>query len=102
MPRAIASWPYTARSPPPNRPAGHDSRPEPERMCGVSGIISSRAESLQSAISRMVCEMNHRGPDGDGTYLDTVSPARHLALGHNRLSIIDLSDQAAQPMRSAD
>ena len=71
-------------------------------MCGVSGIISSSAGSLQSAISRMVCEMTHRGPDGDGTYLDEVRPDRFVALGHNRLSIIDLSDQAAQPMRSRD
>lgn len=71
-------------------------------MCGVSGIISPSRESLQTAISRMVCEMTHRGPDGEGTYLDTVSHSRHVALGHNRLSILDLSDQAAQPMRSAD
>lgn len=71
-------------------------------MCGISGIVSPRSESLQSTISKMVCEMSHRGPDGDGTYLDTVSPTRHLALGHDRLSIIDLTDAASQPMLSAD
>ncbi len=47
----------------------------------------------------MVRSQRHRGPDAAGTYFDGSGGA---ALGHNRLSIIDLSPAGAQPMRSAD
>ncbi|QVK23660.1 hypothetical protein KHX94_02755 [Shewanella dokdonensis] len=40
-------------------------------------------------------ELQHRGPDGSGVYYDDV---KCLVLGHNRLSIIDLSNSAVQPM----
>jgi asparagine synthase (glutamine-hydrolysing) len=49
----------------------------------------------------MVATMDHRGPDSNGVYLGGHG-AQVLAVGHNRLSIIDLTDCAAQPMRSAD
>jgi asparagine synthase (glutamine-hydrolysing) len=71
-------------------------------MCGISVIVSPDASALPEAIGRMVASMHHRGPDGTGTYLDRVSDAVSLALGHNRLAIIDLTDHAAQPMRSLD
>jgi asparagine synthase (glutamine-hydrolysing) len=71
-------------------------------MCGVSVIISPGPETPQAAISRMVSVMTHRGPDGAGTYVDEIDGTSFLALGHNRLSIIDLSDHAAQPMKSRD
>jgi asparagine synthase (glutamine-hydrolysing) len=71
-------------------------------MCGISGIITPRADGAEAAIDRMVAVMNHRGPDGRGAWVRTISEACTLALGHNRLSIIDLSDHAAQPMTSGD
>src|SRR4051794_24729848 len=71
-------------------------------MCGVSAILSSRRDDLADAITRMVGVMNHRGPDGAGTLIDQAGPNSFIALGHNRLSIIDLSDAASQPMRSRD
>lgn len=71
-------------------------------MCGVSAIICPPDENIQRAISSMVSMMHHRGPDGQGTFIDRVSDTVALALGHNRLSIIDLTERAAQPMRSRD
>lgn len=58
-------------------------------MCGITGIISER--HLQ-AIEPMTRALSHRGPDGEGFYRDT-----HAALGHRRLSIIDL-DGGRQPI----
>src|SRR4051812_46334335 len=50
----------------------------------------------------MLATQNHRGPDGRGSYVDRLADGSVVALGHNRLSIIDVSEHAAQPMRSAD
>lgn len=47
----------------------------------------------------MVARQRHRGPDADGQY---ISPSGNAALGHNRLSIIDLSPAGQQPMANAD
>lgn len=66
-------------------------------MCGIAGIFgeSWRAEDL----SMMIDSQRHRGPDGTGIYLDSHGKC---GLGHNRLSIIDLSGAGRQPMTSAD
>ncbi len=64
-------------------------------MCGISGIISSH-RPVRSIIKEMASSMNHRGPDNTSTEV-----IDNLALGHNRLSIIDLSDKANQPMKDA-
>lgn len=66
-------------------------------MCGIVGILgeSWRADELE----RMVSSQRHRGPDGEGIYID---PQKKAGLGHNRLSIIDLSDAGRQPMFSRD
>ncbi len=61
-------------------------------MCGISGTMGLADERV---ISRMVKAMHHRGPDDLGVYIDSVKRA---ALGHTRLSIIDLSDAGHQPM----
>jgi asparagine synthase (glutamine-hydrolysing) len=62
-------------------------------MCGISGVFgNARAGEL---ITPMVRAQQHRGPNGNGTYLD---PQQNAALGHNRLSIIDLSNAGRQPM----
>lgn len=66
-------------------------------MCGISGIFGqgwSRADLLA-----MVSAQRHRGPDAEATW---VSRGGSAGLGHNRLSIIDLSDAGRQPMSSAD
>jgi len=52
-----------------------------------------------SILGRMCGAMIHRGPDGGGIW---VSEDRRVGLGHRRLSIIDLSDEAAQPMSNED
>ncbi|WP_153397465.1 asparagine synthase (glutamine-hydrolyzing) [Chryseobacterium vaccae] len=64
-------------------------------MCGIAGIISSNARNYQEEIRRMTDSMIHRGPDSSHyEFYD------HAALGHRRLSIIDLSDNGKQPMFS--
>ena len=65
-------------------------------MCGISGIVSNKRE-LSSIIQNMVGSMTHRGPDNA-----SIKIIKNIALGHNRLSIIDLSQNANQPMTSND
>lgn len=62
-------------------------------MCGINGF-TFRDEQL---IRQMNDRIKHRGPDGDGVFVDGS-----ISLGHRRLSIIDLSERGAQPMFSAD
>src|SRR5690606_17948044 len=64
-------------------------------MCGIAGLINS--DPLRdAALARMLKALRHRGPDGEGVYRDAAA-----ALGHRRLSIIDL-DGGRQPLHSAD
>ena len=62
-------------------------------MCGIAGIVHRNYENFESIVKKMCQIMAHRGPDGEG-----VSQLKGACLGHRRLSIIDLSDNAAQPM----
>src|SRR5688572_17232611 len=63
-------------------------------MCGIAGIIQWKSQSnLSEAIKSMTNRIAHRGPDAEGYYVDDA-----IALGHRRLSIIDLSEAANQPM----
>ena len=70
-------------------------------MCGVAGILHfGRSDPVTSNIlHKMNNAMLHRGPDGDGIY---ISKNRRIGLGHRRLSIIDLSEGASQPMSNGD
>ena len=70
-------------------------------MCGIAGILDSTARDgdLAGTIDRMTATLVHRGPDDDGTWVDRRAG---IALGHRRLSIVDLSKAGAQPMVSAD
>ena len=71
-------------------------------MCGIAGIFSfgSSAPSADRAELRAIRDhMVARGPDGYGEWF---SDNGRVALGHRRLSIIDLSERAGQPMTSAD
>ena len=67
-------------------------------MCGIAGIISNNG-SLISAdrIKKMTDSLAHRGPDAEGTWMNST-----IALGNRRLSIIDLSTAGNQPMHYLD
>ncbi len=65
-------------------------------MCGIAGFLGPWSGALLSAMTEAIA---HRGPDGSGLVFE---PAAGLGLGHRRLSIIDLSNVAAQPMRTPD
>src|SRR5438874_10980611 len=71
-------------------------------MCGINGALTFANGTFRVTdryISRMRDTMTHRGPDGGGTWVDA---AGRVGLGHRRLSIIDLSTCAAQPMSNHD
>ncbi len=62
-------------------------------MCGIAGILYFKKTAVEKClIQRMADSMIHRGPDAEGIFTD-----HELALGHRRLSIIDLSNAANQP-----
>ena len=66
-------------------------------MCGISGIYAkNEVENIVTRIENMNVSLQHRGPDAG----NCIIKHNALALGHRRLSIIDTSDQANQPMRS--
>ncbi len=64
-------------------------------MCGIAGIVDRTRgnHDNMATLQRMLTTQHHRGPDATGTWTNN-----HVFLGHNRLSIIDLSDAANQPM----
>lgn len=69
-------------------------------MCGIIGAFSwNDFEVTEPYIIKMRDEMTHRGPDGAGVW---ISSDRSIGLGHRRLSIIDLSTAASQPMMTQD
>jgi asparagine synthase (glutamine-hydrolysing) len=64
------------------------------RMCGICGLYGPKTrEALAASVGQMTETIAHRGPDGSGMFVDDG-----VALGHRRLSIIDLSSAGAQPM----
>ncbi|HKV41286.1 MAG TPA: asparagine synthase (glutamine-hydrolyzing) [Blastocatellia bacterium] len=68
-------------------------------MCGITGYFSpsvTPGPDALASVTRMMGAMAHRGPDDEGLFND-----RHAVLGHNRLSIIDLSPAGHQPMPNA-
>ena len=66
-------------------------------MCGIAGFYSFNKRFSDSDLKKMTDSIAHRGPDADGFYHDTESG---VGLGHRRLSILDLSTAANQPMQS--
>ncbi|GAB4482708.1 MAG: N-acetylglutaminylglutamine amidotransferase [Burkholderiaceae bacterium] len=67
-------------------------------MCGLVGSFHPNGSAAnQDVIARMRDRMAHRGPDSAGFWRE---PQGRIALGHRRLSIIDLSEAAGQPMAS--
>lgn len=65
-------------------------------MCGIAGFIAGHGAANAAALAPMLARIAHRGPDGQGTFVE--GPA---ALGHCRLAIIDL-EGGAQPLYSED
>jgi asparagine synthase (glutamine-hydrolysing) len=69
-------------------------------MCGLVGFVATdrgRLGSLEDIATRMALSIQNRGPDDAGTWADTKVG---IALGHRRLSILDLSPAGHQPMHS--
>lgn len=64
-------------------------------MCGITGFYSFNTIFAESDLQKMTKVLSHRGPDAEGYYCDST-----VGLGHTRLSIIDLSTHANQPMHS--
>jgi len=67
-------------------------------MCGIAGYVATTPDDrLRVIIQRMTDAVSHRGPDGEGVFVQG-----NVALGHRRLAIIDLSELGAQPMTDPD
>ncbi|PCK33610.1 asparagine synthase (glutamine-hydrolyzing) [Pseudoalteromonas piscicida] len=67
-------------------------------MCGIAGMVAARFEPVSNlAIKNMTDSIVHRGPDGEGIWVEG-----NVGLGHRRLSILDLSSAGHQPMMSSD
>jgi asparagine synthase (glutamine-hydrolysing) len=66
-------------------------------MCGIAGFFSPGKKISQHDLELMTNSMSHRGPDAAGFFFNEE---KTVGLGHRRLSIIDLSDAANQPMIS--
>src|SRR5689334_23029327 len=67
-------------------------------MCGIAGIVARTPTlDLQTAVREMTDRVRHRGPDDQGHYVHG-----RIALGHRRLSIIDLSVAGHQPMAAEE
>ena len=64
-------------------------------MCGIAGFVNHKEEK-EKDLEKMLSRIIHRGPDGSGTYFKD-----DVALGHRRLSIIDL-EGGSQPMYNED
>jgi asparagine synthase (glutamine-hydrolysing) len=67
-------------------------------MCGICGVFNLNGEPVSPVILRKMTDaIAHRGPDGEGFYIDSF-----IGLGHRRLAIIDLSPAGHQPMLTPD
>ena len=67
-------------------------------MCGIAGIFNRNGEPVSQVVLRkMTDSIAHRGPDGEGFYIDSF-----MGLGHRRLAILDLSPAGHQPMATED
>src|ERR1700722_15274281 len=62
-------------------------------MCGIAGVLARESAPDERAVRRMNAALRHRGPDAEGLWT-----RGRASLGHRRLSIIDLSPEATQPL----
>ncbi|MDE5833984.1 MAG: asparagine synthetase B, partial [Ruminococcus sp.] len=65
-------------------------------MCGIVGFTND-IDNSNAVLGKMMDRIRHRGPDAEGKYIDDG-----IALGHRRLSIIDVSSQGDQPIFNED
>jgi len=63
-------------------------------MCGIALLIEKKGENLKEKIENIIFETKHRGPDDNGFYFE-----KNLALGSNRLSIFDLTENGKMPFK---
>ena len=71
-------------------------------MCGIAGVLNNKGwshDTTQEVVRAMTATLAHRGPDDSGVW---IRQDAGIALGHQRLSIIDLSREGHQPMQSSD
>ena len=73
-------------------------------MCGIAGLVPiptrfQKSPSPLEVLEAMTDRLAHRGPDSNGKWHDAD---RNIYFGHRRLSIIDLSTNAIQPMHSGE
>src|SRR5574341_57179 len=68
-------------------------------MCGINGKVyfNSTRKVTAQALQKMAATLAHRGPDGEGVWVD-----QNVGLAHRRLAIIDLRPEAGQPMCNED
>ncbi len=67
-------------------------------MCGIAGVFNLNGEPFALAnLKKMAQTIGHRGPDGDGYFVEN-----NIAIAHKRLAILDVSSRGAQPMISKD
>jgi asparagine synthase (glutamine-hydrolysing) len=67
-------------------------------VCGIVGVFNLKGDQVSSQeIKKMTDSISHRGPDGEGIFID-----ENIGLGHRRLSILDVSSKGSQPMISKD
>lgn len=64
-------------------------------MCGIVGILSNTYSIAEETLKKMSDSIIHRGPDGSGHW---IGEKKNIGFGHRRLSIIDLTENGAQPM----
>ena len=70
-------------------------------MCRIAGLISPGTDQaeIDQKVTLMCNALQHGGPDDEGIFSDSL---QHMAFGHRRLSIIDLSRNGHQPMADVD
>jgi asparagine synthase (glutamine-hydrolysing) len=66
-------------------------------MCGICGVFTFRDRVDEASIARMQGTLKHRGPDGEGVYVD-----EHVGLGHVRLNVMGFDPSSNQPMCNED
>jgi asparagine synthase (glutamine-hydrolysing) len=68
-------------------------------MCGISGVLGKKnrlsSDQTMTILNRINTHLEHRGPDGKGVWNSTDD---QVAFAHTRLSILDLTSSASQPM----